>query len=392
MFPIASNGFSRASRWLVAACVAAQLVAGCGGASDPPAATTPDAAMGMLRAKAKVLAQASSPAQLADQLFDLAEAAYPGVFPGHPSTGAAYGFYYRYYPTTGVIFGVVYDASFGYELNSVYATGGLFGGGLTYGGPIAQYLPPPAPPVPPLIVGELPFNIAYAATSFGIDGRSAPATFASNNTLNGYNFSAQEAPQIGTLSAVELEGTQTVQIGRWTNGTFAGKFYSVIDDTHSLSLNSNQGFHYAIATVFPNSLPCSGSKTYALAASTRPTKDDGTAATGSVDSVTATVTFNGAAAAPTVALSGTVNIDGQPRTFSGTQTNGLGNNTFALTNITSQTPGVGEALVRGTFGGANSAQMGIVLSGLRVGANSLANNVYFAARLSQTQSTAVACN
>jgi hypothetical protein len=337
-----------------------------------------------------VLAQAtSSTEQLAEQLFNLAEAVYPGVFPTGDVTRSYYGFYYRHYPGTGVYLGVVHDPGFGYAANGVYATGGMFGDGLTYGGPVTQFLPP-QPVVPTMVSKDLPFTISYASTNFGIDLRSGPVTFAGDETMSGYNFSEQEAPQIGTMSVYEPSGTQTVQIGRWANGTFAGRFYSSVDSTHQLTLNADQGFHYAIATV-PATLPCSGSKTYALAASTRPTSPNGAATTGSLDQLAATVTFNGANA-PTVAVSGLVTVGGQQRSFSGSAAtrNELHPTwqAFYNYNVTSQTAGVGTALAYGSFGGANAAQLGLVLSGLSNGSNS----VQFAARLDQTQSTSVACN
>ncbi|MRD46475.1 hypothetical protein GHT07_04255 [Caenimonas koreensis DSM 17982] len=388
-FQIAAGWLIRGSRRVGAAVVAAALLVSCGGGEPQPAPTpTPQATISTLRAKAKVLAQSASTASLAEQLFDLAETAYPGIFSTHESTHAFYGFYYRYYPATGVYLGVVYDAGYGFELNGVYATGGIFGGGFTYGGPLTNFVSAP-PPVPPMQVGTLPFSLVYAATSFGIDSRSTPATYASDNTLSAYNFSVSESPQIGTLTNVETEGTQTVQIGRWTNGTFAGRFYSLVDSTHSLSLNANQGFHYAITTV-PEKLPCSGSKTYTLAAATHPTFDDGSVAPGTLDQITATVTFNGASA-PTVAVSGSLTIDGAARTFSGTEANTF-NNTFAITAMTSQTAGISGGQLRGAFGGADAAQLGVVVSGLRANSSPFTKQVYVAARLAQTQSTSVACN
>ena len=327
--------------------------------------------------------------QMAEQLFNLAETYYPDIFPVTGDyTHAFYGFFYRHYPATGVYLAVVHDASYGYELNGVYAAGGQFGSAGVYGGPVTQFVPAPAP-LPTMQVGELPFTIVYAATNFGIDGRSVSATFASDNTLDGYRWSDSEAPGIGTLSNAEASGTQTVQIGRWTNGTFAGRFYAAVDDTHSLTLTPNQGFHYAIATI-PATLPCSGSKTYALAAATRPTLNDGSASSGSVDQLTATVTFNGANA-PTVSVAGTVTVDGVQRNFSGSGANiNAAWKEFFINPVTA--PGFTNANLFGTFGGADSAQLGLAIAGLRAIDAPAGKNVHFAARLTQTESSSVACN
>ena len=384
-----SFGFLRGVHALCAAFLVILAVAGCGGGEAPQ--TAADSALSTLRAKGKALAAAGAPTQqMADQLFDLGESAYPGFFSSHEATQVYSGFYFRYYPGTGVYLGVVFDASYGYELNGVYAMGGTFGNAPFYAGPLSQYLPASAS-VPQMLVGASPFTIVYAATNFGIDGRSGPATFAANQTLSSYTFNANEAPQIGTLSVFEASGSQTVQIGRWANGTFAGKFYSAVDDTHSLTLTPDQGFHYAIATI-PATLPCSGNKSYALTAATRPTLGDGSATSGAVDNLTATVTFNGTAA-PTVSVTGAVTVDGLQRTFSGSQAAINANwKLFYLSQVASQTAGINTASIFGTFGGADSAQLGLVVAGLGVTSGSFTKGVNFAARLTQTASTSVACS
>ncbi|MBI3368545.1 MAG: hypothetical protein HY021_08915 [Burkholderiales bacterium] len=122
-------------------------LASCGGGTepaDPPVTRAASAAAAMrtgVRAarptqQRALAAAAATPEDAANQLMDFAEVYYPQYFPGHPATGSALGYLYRYYDATGIYLGV--------RDGQVYVLGGVFGGEVVAVGPLAQFITPRA--------------------------------------------------------------------------------------------------------------------------------------------------------------------------------------------------------------------------------------------------------
>jgi len=125
-------------------------------------------------------------------------------------------------------------------------------------------------------------TIAYAGDRIGIDLRSdSPLLADGTGKLTRYVSKAnpsREAPDIGTNSAFEA-GTVGDVIGwtRWAGGTTAGKYY----DNSAVTRTDKQGLHFVYGTPATN-LPTSGTASYALVGSTKPTISDGSLDPGSL--------------------------------------------------------------------------------------------------------------
>ncbi len=164
----------------------------------------------------------------------------------------------------------------------------------------------PAAPEPPVSGTERTGQvIAYAGSEIGIDGRAGVTTTTeADGALNKYLVTADtaEAPQRGTNQSLET-GTVAGVIGwsRWAGGTAAGRYYDMPDATRT----ANQGMSLVYGSPATN-LPASGTVSYALVGSTKPTIRDGSIAPG---------TFTGSAAVafgstPKVGLDMQVGIGG----------------------------------------------------------------------------------
>jgi serine protease len=99
---------------------------------------------GMLDAAAavQVVLTPGSPEEVARQLLNFGEQAYPLYFPERPASQLSAPFVYRYYPSTGVYLGVVTQPGLGYVMNGVYVMGGPFGNAPQYVGQISDYITP----------------------------------------------------------------------------------------------------------------------------------------------------------------------------------------------------------------------------------------------------------
>lgn len=136
--------------------------------------------------------------------------------------------------------------------------------------------PPPDPDPEPEPLGTE--FVAYSASTIGIDIRNESNIDTDNaGKISGYQFSAEEAPTIGTATAVEAGRIANV-IGwaRWTGGTTAGTYYSL----GGVDVTGNKGWHLVDGTPATN-LPTSGTVQYQLAGATAPTIRDGSLTPGS---------------------------------------------------------------------------------------------------------------
>lgn len=128
-------------------------------------------------------------------------------------------------------------------------------------------------------IGAGPYSIAYSATGgVGIDNRpSVTAVFAANGDLDSYTASADESPTHGTTKAAETYMDLFSTLGRWQDGTTGGKFYA----SPGFASSATQGFHYALV-IGGGQLPTSATVPYDVAATTKPTIEDGSLAVGTV--------------------------------------------------------------------------------------------------------------
>ena len=99
---------------------------------------------GMLDALAAVqtVLTPDAPEELARQLMNFGERAFPQYFPQRPSTQVSKPFVYRHYPATGVYLGVVVLSGTGYVMDGVYVLGGPFGNTPLYVGLVRDFIQP----------------------------------------------------------------------------------------------------------------------------------------------------------------------------------------------------------------------------------------------------------
>lgn len=162
-----------------------------------------------------------------------------------------------------------------------YATSGgeRISGAAAFGPVGSGVAPTTAPPGTPTIATNQ--NIAYAGSAIGIDARTKVTTTTDGaGTLNKYLWTTNtsEAPERGTNKSLEA-GTAGGVIGwsRWADGTTAGTFYTMPAAT--------RGASSGVALVYgepATNVPTSGTATYALVGSTKPTIRDGSVAPGAV--------------------------------------------------------------------------------------------------------------
>ncbi len=124
-------------------------------------------------------------------------------------------------------------------------------------------------------------NLAYAGSEIGIDGRDkVTITTDGAGTLDKYVWTKNttEAPERGTNKSLEAGAAGSV-IGwsRWADGKTAGTFFTMAPVT--------RGANSGVALVYgepATNVPTTGTATYALVGSTKPTIRDGSVAPGSV--------------------------------------------------------------------------------------------------------------
>ena len=136
-----------------------------------------------------------------------------------------------------------------------------------------------------------PFGLVYSGAFNGIDNRVVTATLNGAGELRGYTFSANEAPVVLTASVGDVFADGFANAGRWHSGTVGGPFY---DDGGVKTLSATEAQHYGLARVKP-AFPASGSATYTLVGSTKPTIGDGSKPVGNVTAGSLTASFGGAA-------------------------------------------------------------------------------------------------
>lgn len=233
--------------------------------------------------------------------------------------------------------------------------------------------------------GTQTYTLLYASTQIGTDIRPATASFApTTRTMTGYTAGDTEALAIGTMSNSEASGTTHLQIGRWNNGQFAGRYYSTVTSTTTLTLSANQGFNYVLAHPAP-ALPCGGRTTYSLAGATKPTFADGSAAPGTLDSLEVVAAFT-ASGAITFTGSGSLTIGGASYSFSGVSTVTPGpRRAFNMTMSTGTT-----ASAYGVFAGPDAHELGLALTVSPAGGS--AKTVRVAARLNMASTSAGRCS
>lgn len=155
------------NKHLIALAALAFLTACGGGDKSQAPASTPAAALKVLRAKALAAAGDSSVSaeEAARQLMDFGEATFPEYFPTHQLTQSFPPFLFRYYPQTGAYLGVVVTPDGTYQLNGVYVKGGPFGDLPLFAGPLTKFITPVA--VPPGSTGANNgcFDLAMAETT-----------------------------------------------------------------------------------------------------------------------------------------------------------------------------------------------------------------------------------
>jgi serine protease len=102
---------------------------------------------GMLDALAAVqtVLTPEAPEELARQLMNFGERAYPQFFPQRPATQVSKPFVYRYHPATGVHIGVVVHGGTSYVMDGVYVLGGPFGPAPVYVGQVRDFITPSMP-------------------------------------------------------------------------------------------------------------------------------------------------------------------------------------------------------------------------------------------------------
>lgn len=117
------------------------------------------------------------------------------------------------------------------------------------------------------------YSILYTAPEIGIDGRGpVTASFDSaSGALTGWQWdgaspAGAESPAIGTLSTSDLNIDGALTLGRWTNGTLGGNYYSL----PPLLLRAGGALHWVVgrATASP---PTTGVVTYNVSKATTPT-------------------------------------------------------------------------------------------------------------------------
>lgn len=142
-----------------AALAASLLIAGCGGGADTAEQAADAQALTALSAAAAVrrtgdtprrhtLAEGTFSADLAGQLFALAESSYAAYFSSKQATRGFEGWAYRYYPETGTYLAVIGSG--------VYVLGGAFGAEVIHLGEITSFVGhPPAGTGQPLTASKL---------------------------------------------------------------------------------------------------------------------------------------------------------------------------------------------------------------------------------------------
>jgi hypothetical protein len=241
--------------------------------------------------------------------------------------------------------------------------------------------------------GTETYSLVYAATQIGIDQRPVTATFSTDNSMNAYYAATNEALTLGTMSNFNTSGSNLVQIGRWAGGQFGGVYFSLVPASTSFALSADQGWHYAIGKATVN-LPCSGTMTYALAQATPPTKQNGTHGSGTLDTLTVTIGFNGSNATSaqtnaSISVSGNASVNGASITLAGSSsTSTLGAQRRFNMPMSPVGGGFTGGNAYGLFAGANAQELGVAYI-LSTGATN--QGVTGSARLTRTADTSVVC-
>lgn len=134
----------------------------------------------------------------------------------------------------------------------------------------------PGTPTTPVNGNEISGQmVAYAGDVIGIDSREeSSTTLGPNGQLLKYVWTVNpsgESPEIGTNNALET-GSVAGVIGwtRWAGGTTAGSYF----DNPPVTRTDRQGLHFVHGTPATD-IPTTGTASYALVGSTRPTISDG---------------------------------------------------------------------------------------------------------------------
>jgi outer membrane lipoprotein-sorting protein len=210
----------------------AGFVAGCGGGSDSLGVDSGSVPQRVAAQAALLPGTSVTPDEAARQLFDFAEATFPGLFPGHPSTGSLGPFAFRPYPA-GIFLGVVVSENAVYNYGHVYVVG-LFGGTLASPfdlGPLTNFITPVDPGVGGGGGGGSG-NGCYDLALADTQGTHIEVGYQYSGTVTGTQnvdtvvgamttFQGQSARE----TTVVTSGTNFAQ-GFQVDGTFTGKNYS----------------------------------------------------------------------------------------------------------------------------------------------------------------------
>jgi hypothetical protein len=155
-----------------AALAASLLLTGCGGGADTADQAVDAQAMSALStagaqhtdgaARRHALAGGAFSAELAGQLFALAESSYAAYFPSKQTTRSFEGWAYRYYPETGIYLAVIGSG--------VYVLGGSFGPEVIRLGEVTDYVVQPptgsGQPLTASVLGQCPDSAGSQSPGF----------------------------------------------------------------------------------------------------------------------------------------------------------------------------------------------------------------------------------
>ena len=179
---------------------------------------------------------------------------------------------------------------------------------------------------------------------------SATLTLNSNGSLNTFVQSGLTTSQ-GTATMADYGGDSTIGWGRWANGT-------VTIDNVATTLGANQGLHHFWGVPTPV-MPASGTATYTLLGSTKPTETTGFWTPGTFNTASLSVNFG------TGSVSSTLNLyinPGPNNNYVVSGTGSISGNGFTITGMSGTGSGCGSGCsgeVSGRFFGSTAERAGV---------------------------------
>lgn len=199
-----------------------------------------------------------------------------------------------------------------------------------------------------------PSGVGSVIGIVGISGAqtrdSATLTLNSDGSLNSFVKSGLTTSQ-GTATMADYSGDSIIGWGRWSNGT-------VTIDNVATALGANQGLHHFWGVPTPT-MPTTGTATYTLLGSTKPTETTGAWAPGTFNSASLSVNF------ATGVVSSTINIyinTGPSNNYVVSGTGSVGGNGFSITGMSGTGSGCASGCsgeVSGRFFGTTAERAGL---------------------------------